>query len=283
MDTDSIKKLVCMTWDVDGESPMFIRNNKALDRHLSELYQRSFGPREGLKRITDILEKNEIKGTFFIPGYILLRYTQNILEVKNLGHDFGLHGYYHENPAILDSNIETEILDKSKVVFTRILGKKPKIYRAPSWELNRGSFQKLVSSSITGDSSLMDSDRPYIIKVGNRKIVEMPIHWNLDDAEYWRHTHEMRSQPIIDPDSVYKIWRYELDGRIKNGGVFILTLHPWISGRWSFLKVVEKLILYARSKGLEFCTLGELSERCMKLADRQQIEEFELLPNNRLD
>lgn len=283
MKTDNIEGLVCMTWDVDGEAPMFSRNTEALNKHLSELYQRSFGPREGLNRITNLLAKYEIKGTFFIPGYTFLRYSESIEAVKNLGHDFGLHGIYHENPANLDAKLEREILENSKKIFARVLGRSPKIYRAPSWELNRISFEILADSAITGESSLMDSDKPYIIKVGEKKIVEMPIHWILDDAEYWRHTQEMRSQPIVDPDSVLKIWKYELDGRIKDGGVFILTLHPWISGRWAFLRVVEELILYARSKEVEFCTLGELSERCVLKANAKKIKEFEILPNSKLD
>lgn len=45
------------------------------------------------------------------------------------------------------------------------------------------------------------------------------------------HTRANREKSITDPDTVFKIWSQEFDGYYESGGCFVLTLHPFITGR----------------------------------------------------
>ena len=51
---------------------------------------------EGLRRILDLLDKYEIKGTFYVPGHTALHHPSEIKQIVTRGHDIGSHGMYHQ-------------------------------------------------------------------------------------------------------------------------------------------------------------------------------------------
>lgn len=96
-------------------------------------------------------------------------------EIHKQGHAVGLHGYLHESLDHLRETEEEEILLKSKAVFDHVLGFTPKIYRSPSWELNRWTPDLLNKHGILSDSSLMDDEVPYQLQTESGSIIEVPI------------------------------------------------------------------------------------------------------------
>lgn len=261
------KMAVCLSWDVDGESAPYVRNPIESKNQLSELTQRRYGPTVAMKKILNMLDKHELPGTFYVPGYIAGLYKDLTKTIENEGHTIGLHGYLHESLDTLNYKYqEKEILIKSKEILTNILDYEPKTYRSPSWELNRWTPELLAQNGILADSSLMDDEIPYILKSGENSIIEIPIQWILDDAEYWMHTKANRQKPITDPETVFNIWSKEFDGYYQSGGCYVLTLHPFISGRWVYMQTVERLIEYIKEfPDVWWTNMDELTEYCAEL------------------
>lgn len=267
------KMAVCLTWDVDGESAPYVRTPKQAEKLLSELHQRRYGPTIAMNKILNVLDKYQIKGTFYIPGYIVGLYKEMAKTINRQGHAIGLHGYLHESLDDLDEKSEEEILRKSKEIMVSTIGYAPKIYRSPSWELNRWSPDLLMKNGVLSDSSLMDDEVPYELKTESGSIIEIPIQWILDDAEYWMHTRANREKSITDPDTVFKIWSREFDGYYQSGGCFILTLHPFISGRSVYMDTVERLIQYMRQfPDIWWTDMKELTQYCKQLQDDGKLE-----------
>lgn len=264
---------VCLTWDLDGESAPYVRTPEQAKKMLSELHQRRYGPTIAMKRILKLLEKYQIRGTFYTPGYIVGLYKDLMREVDKQGHAIGLHGYLHESLDDLDEQSEEEILLKSKEIIENTVGYTPKIYRSPSWELNRWTPSLLSKHGILSDSSLMDDEVPYELLTDNDSIIEIPIQWILDDAEYWMHTRANREKSISDPDTVFKIWSREFDGYYETGGCFVLTLHPFISGRSVYMHTVERLIQYMRQfPDIWWTDMVELTEYCEQIRGEGKLE-----------
>lgn len=262
---DHYQMAVCLTWDVDGESAPYARMPKQATKQLSELHQRRYGPTIGMEKILAMLKRYDLKGTFYIPGYIAGLYKEMTQAIVDQGHALGLHGYLHESMDVLDQKEEEEILLKSIKVFERLLGKAPQIYRSPSWELNRWTPDLLVKHGILSDSSLMDDEKPYVLQTESGSIIEVPIQWLLDDAEYWMHTRNSREKPIADPETVLRIWSKEFEGYYQSGGCFVLTLHPFISGRWVYMDVVERFIRYMKGfTSIWWATVEELTQYCLE-------------------
>ncbi len=95
-----------------------------------------------------------------------------------------------------------------------------------------------------------DDFQLYMLQDGQResKVVEIPVSWELDDApHYLFNFFPAYFVGLSAPSKVYEIWSSEFDGAYRYGGVFTLTIHPQISGRYHRLVTLEKLIQYMQS------------------------------------
>jgi hypothetical protein len=94
------------------------------------------------------------------------------------------------------------------------------------------------------ESSLMDADVPYELAVdADRSLVEIPIFWGLDDWEQYAFVPGMYETGVIEsPRKVEEVWRAEYDGLVAAGGCFVLTNHPFLSGRPGRAMVLDRLV-----------------------------------------
>jgi hypothetical protein len=61
---------------------------------------------------------------------------------------------------------------------------------------------------------------------------------------------------------VLDLWTAELDAMRRHGGLFVLTCHPFLSGRPHRVEVLRRLIEHALEAGdVEFASCGEVARR----------------------
>jgi hypothetical protein len=70
-----------------------------------------------------------------------------------------------------------------------------------------------------------------------------------DDAVYYNMVRFSALRPYTPPSAVEEIFRAKFDGAWEEGGLFLLTMHPHVSGHRSRLPVVERLITHMKAKG----------------------------------
>ena len=242
-----IQCVALLTFDVDGPSSSINRNPNAVNMP-SLLSMGDYGPEVAMPRILDLLDSHNIKASFFIPGYIAETHEGLVKETVRRGHEIGHHGYMHEPPATLNAEQELEVLEKGVSILERISGKRPVGYRSPAWELSQRSLEYLASLGFMYDSSLMGDDAPYHMDTPKGRLVELPIHWLLDDAPHFAFAPALkRFGPLESPDRVYQSWKAEFDGLYRYGRSFHLTMHPYVIGRPGRLLMLERLISYIRT------------------------------------
>jgi peptidoglycan/xylan/chitin deacetylase (PgdA/CDA1 family) len=109
----------------------------------------------------------------------------------------------------------------------------------------------------------MDSDHPYRLAgagPGDATLVELPVLWSLDDWNRWNYVPGYASSPILRPSDVEAAWTEELEAIVEVGGLFNLTMHPFVSGRPSRAAAIERLIAHARrSDGLWIAAGDEIA------------------------
>lgn len=234
-------------------------------RSLSGYSRGLYGLHVGLPRITAFLDKERIKGTFFVPSANLERYPAVFQAVAQAGHELGAHGHEHENLADMreDPAAEAAILAASLGSFRRHLGAPPQGYRSPAWDMNAHSPRLLQEAGFLYDSSLFAGEAPYSMAVYDPavSVLELPIDWSLDDAAYFLFFKPPASMAQFhDPDEVFRIWRAELDGVVEGGGVFTLTCHPSVIGRHHRLAILSLLVAHARRRGdVWFAAMAEVA------------------------
>jgi peptidoglycan/xylan/chitin deacetylase (PgdA/CDA1 family) len=245
---------VMLGFDVDGPSAS-IHRNPAVEHMPSARSMGEFGPNVAVPRILELLARREIAASFYIPGWIAERYPAMVEAVAAAGHEVAHHGYLHEPPADLDgAEAEAAVLDRGSAILEGITGERPLGYRSPSWELSEHSLDLLAERGFVYDSSLMGDDAPYLVEGGGRQLVEIPVHWSLDDAPYYMFNPSSgRVSLMAAPRDVVDSWIDAFDEAYERGRAFTLTLHPWISGRLGRLKQFERLLDHIASReGVRF-------------------------------
>ncbi len=245
--------VVMLGFDVDGVSSA-LNSNPDTAKLPSFMSMREYGPSVAAPRILDVLDKHEIKASFYVPGYVAETHETLVADIANRGHEVGHHGYMHEAPATLSPEKELEVLDHGSGILERITGQKVLGYRSPSWELSEYSIQYLIERGFVYDSSLMGDDIPYLVTEGDSQLVEIPVHWEWDDHPYFSFAPALGGRSAMaSPEQVYQVWSAGFEGAYHYGRAFVLTMHPHIIGRPGRLRMLERLIAYMKSMpGVEF-------------------------------
>lgn len=263
--------------DVDIEGPMLWRMRGKDVKGFGELEQRRYGERVGLKRLLDLQAEFAIKASYYIPGYEAETYPWILPSLVEHGHEVGLHGYHHELVNQLNDEENAQILDKSLAVFKKQVGVTPKGYRSPAWELTLNLPAQLLERGILYDSSLMGHDQPYSVN----GLTELPVNWLNDDAIYFKFSGGgLDNWHPASPQAVLDSWIEEFEAMYEFGGLFMLTVHPWISGKGQRIRMLRQLLRHIKQKeDVWIATAQELAEHHLTL-NKQDGFEVKLEPLN---
>jgi len=254
----------CLTFDLDAEAAVLTADISALHR-MSPMSHQAYGPLVGVPRILDLLSRHHVRATFFVPGYSAHRYPAVVRSIAEAGHEIAHHSYFHENTIGMDARTEADMIDLGLRALWDVAGVRPAGYRAPMWELTYNTPRLLADRGFLYDSSLMDADHPYRLAVpgsgDGSSLIEVPVWWGLDDWEQYAFLPDLIGSGVIEsPAKALEMWSLELDAMHRIGAAFVLTAHPFLSGRPARAYALEKLIeRMADLPGLWVTTIGDVA------------------------
>lgn len=267
---DGMRAAACLTFDVDAEAAVLTADISSIDR-MSPMSHQSYGPLVGVPRILALLARYDLRATFFVPGYSAHRYPAVVRAIAEAGHEIAHHSYFHENTIGMDAKTEAAMIDLGLKALWDVAGVRPAGYRAPMWELNYHTPALLAERGFTYDSSLMDSDHPYALAVGEAAgspvLAEVPVSWGLDDWEQYAFLPGLIGSGVIEsPAKALEMWTLELEALHQLGAVFVLCCHPFLSGRPSRAAALGQLIERMLAlPGLWITTVGDVAAHTMSL------------------
>ncbi len=171
----------------------------------SDISRGMFAGEIGIPRMLKLFRENNILATWFIPGHSVETFPSECRAVVDAGHEIGLHGYSHENPAQMTIDQQRQVLDRSFKVLTQLAGKPPRGNTAPWWEQSKEGAELLLEYGVEYDHSMHHHDsQPYWLRIGDSwsnidytqdatswmkplqrgqisRLVEIPASWYLDD------------------------------------------------------------------------------------------------------
>jgi peptidoglycan/xylan/chitin deacetylase (PgdA/CDA1 family) len=235
-----------LCFDVDGETTA-LSEDPNLTRRRTLMSQCEYGPRVGVPRLLALLEYLEVPATFFIPGYIVEQHPRMVGAIVERGHEIGLHGYLHEKLAYLEEREEEQILVRCIDILEQHTGSRPTGYRAPWFEINPWTPALLQKHGVDYCASAMGDDVPYF---HDRNLIEIPGQWLLEDWEQFAFNADPQWGFVPENCAkVYDLWWREFEAMHDFGCCFVLTLHPWLSGRPSRVRLLESLVTEMQAKG----------------------------------
>lgn len=233
-----------------------------------------FGAEVAAGRILDLLDKYDLKITWFVPGHTADTFPDICKEILRRGHEIGHHGYVHENPTNLPYDQEKKVMEMGLESLAKIGAPKPTVYRSPYWDFSPNTLRILEEYGFKYDSSLMGNDLfPYYPRPVEchsdsanifgepSKILELPVSWFLDDwpqTEYLTGGQEGQ-RPAKD---IYDRWTSIFDYAHDklDGACYMLTCHPQTTGRAYMIQMYEELIQYFMRKDAWFATASEVGD-----------------------
>lgn len=266
------RHVVCLTFDHDHMSGFIARGlttPTAISRGEYDMVV--------IPRLVALLEKYDIKGTFFTPGHTIDTTPECVVPYVEAGHELAHHGWTHRLPVTMERAEEEEEIVRGNESIKRISGRTARGYRSPAWDLSPNSIELLLKHGIKYDSSLMGHDYDcYFARQGDvvelmkpmvrgreTSLVEMPISWSLDDFphfEYMRNPNGSIQAGLMNATNVLEnfVDDYTYMTRVQpDFGILTYTFHPHVIGRGHRMMMLERLMQKLMEDGAEFMTMEQ--------------------------
>jgi peptidoglycan/xylan/chitin deacetylase (PgdA/CDA1 family) len=262
---DGARCAVAISFDADHET-IPLRDS---DQSPMRISQGQYGNRQATPRIRQLLERESVPASFFYPAVSALLHPEEVRALADDGHEIGIHSWIHEANTTLPREAERDLTLRAAETLGRIAGRDPVGMRTASWDFSVNTLGIVRELGLLYDSSLMADDDPYeIIDAGEPTgIVELPPEWIRDDAVYYNFVRFSSLRPYTPPSAVEEIFMAEFDGAWDEGGLFLLTMHPHITGHRSRMPVLARLIKHMKTRGkCWFATHEQVARWCKENA-----------------
>ncbi len=131
-------RTVALTIDIESDCPPYLRTYRGIE--------------SGLPALLEVLEKHDVKATFFITGDVASKYSQEVAEIAR-HYEIGCHGYSHTRFDMMTFEEAADEIEKSTAVLHR-LASRVISFRAPNLIFPERFLRLLKDNGYLIDSSL---------------------------------------------------------------------------------------------------------------------------------
>lgn len=248
---------VALTFDVDADVGVGWRR---IEERLTSLSEARYGAVRGLPRILETLRRRELRATFYVPGEVAELHPDLVRAIVADGHEVGHHGHVHLWTDRATASEQRQEVERGLEALDRCGVPRPRGFRSPAWELTPATLGLLVEHGFRWDSSCMGDDRPYVESHGGMQILELPVHWSLDDWVYFGFTRD-GGGVMSAPEALTRTWMLELESAIAERRMVTYTMHPECMGRGYRMRMLEQLLDEMAERGsVWFATHAEVGD-----------------------
>lgn len=195
------------------------------------------GPSKNTNKVLDILNKYNVKATFFLIGNQIEDQENVVRRIQNEGHSIGLHTYTHDFKKIYSSN---------KIFIDEMLECQQEIYR-------------------------VTNIKPNIIKFpgGSAKILNKQLKKELEEKDFKVYDWNVDSQDGINPKmSPNKIFKKATKSNVKDKPIILLMHCDYMHN--NTCKVLPRIIRFYNDKGYKFKFIDNKTPECYFLLKKNK-------------
>ncbi|MCZ6500475.1 MAG: DUF3473 domain-containing protein, partial [Gammaproteobacteria bacterium] len=231
------KNPICNAFSVDVEDYFHV---SAYSRVIARRDWDSFPSRveANTRAMMEVLAEADVKGTFFVLGWVAERYPGLVSEIAAQGHEIACHGYSHKLIYRQSKKQFTEEAHRAKSLLEDICGTAVNGYRGASFSITRESLwalDALAELGFTFDSSIYPvrhdrygipgaPTRPFTFRCqSGATINEFPM--TTVDILGWRMP--------VSGGGYFRIYPYALSRaalrhlNLRKSEPFVFYTHPW--------------------------------------------------------
>lgn len=189
------------------------------DKKIAITFDVNWAEKEHLYEILDVLDKNNVKSTFFVMGKWLVypddSNVEKLKEIQKRGHEIGNHSYSHADFQKISEDKMIREIKQTEDTINKIIGIKTELFRFPSGSYNENG-----------------------VKVA-KSLGYKAIQWDVDSVDWKELGLEREYNKVIK--------------NVKSGS--IVLFHN--DGKYT-PENLKRLIPKLKEQGYEFVTLGQL-------------------------
>lgn len=239
------------TWPDDLGTPHSIQGEKRWDwlnkavfrKDLYEIMKHQFGERDGIYRLLELYQKEEVKGSFFLNGITVERFPELVREIKARGHELASQTYIHDVSNLKTPEQDRADIRKTVAAFKKVLGEPPLGYLSPFHSPTDSTPGILVDEGYRYWVDPCNEELPYTLSVNGKELVVIYYTLNVGDMS-------TQGQGDRTFRQIYEMWKDAFDWLYSEGAtrpaLFAVAVHPWLIGRPYRMKVLEEFFHYVK-------------------------------------
>lgn len=226
-----------------------------------------YGPRRGVRRVLDTLERHGMPSTWFVPGAVAETHPDSVRAVSEAGHEIGARGWELESFSTLSPAEQEAALDRGAHALETVTGTRPLGFRGFD-DVKTDTSELLLRKGYRWTSLLRGDDRPSYLGgdfSAARGLVDLPAPWELTDLPYFAFNYSPSyptGQGRVAPYArVLADWKREFDAYRKHGGLYVLTVEPQSIGKPGRISILDELLDHiGRCDDVWVATAGQIAE-----------------------
>jgi polysaccharide deacetylase family protein (PEP-CTERM system associated) len=144
---------------------------------------------QNTKKVLELLAEFDLRGTFFVLGWVAKQYPSLVRQIKDAGHDLGCHSYAHRLIYYLSPKEFRDDTQRAAAAIEDAAGAAVHAYRAPAFSITNRSLwalEILLELGFTVDSSIFPTRnhvygipnaprQPFRIRIQGSDLMEFPL------------------------------------------------------------------------------------------------------------
>lgn len=218
---------------------------------------RDYGPRVGIWRTIQTLDRHNIRATVSLNGEACLAYPEIIEAGKARGWEFMGHGVTNsQSLAGLDEATERDVIARAMALITEAVGERPRGWLGPKLAENHRTPDLLAEAGLDYVCEWCNDDQPYEMHVRRGSLLSIPYAVETNDMMVFvsnRHTARDYYEILVDQFDVL------LRDAEETGRVMAVPLHPYLTGQPFRDKYLDLALAHMRHQpGVWFATGSEI-------------------------
>jgi peptidoglycan/xylan/chitin deacetylase (PgdA/CDA1 family) len=213
-----------------------------------DLGQNSFyeyGPREGVPRLLDLMDKHGIKMSSFMIGDAVRRHPDVAAEIVRRGHEAGAHGRKWQRQYQLDRDAEKAWIADSVTAIQQATGFTPVGYNNYWIRPSVNTLEILQELGFTYHIDDLSADEPFLQRINGQPFATVPYSVHLNDIasfDFSGFSPADYEQQLVDEfDQLY-------DEGAHRRRLMIIGLHERLSGHASRVRVLDRVFTRLRER-----------------------------------
>jgi allantoinase len=225
-------------------------------RWMMPVYEHAYAETAGMQRLLDVWARHGVRASCYTDGAAVELYPELARRVAAEGHELLVQGWDHSFLWEQSIKEQTDSIDKTIEVIERVVGKRPVGYSASAGSITPETFDIVAERDFTYCCGFRNTDVPFIIPMGDKKLVGMNSYALTDFMSYG-------SQELA-PRDVMTMWRDFFDAMYEEGQrgfpqMLAFGTHPFL-GHGFRTRPMEEVIEYVKSRpGVWMATRDEIA------------------------